>query len=734
MRNGDCGMNIRSKSGLRWFKSMMLTVGVILLLCTLLLGYVLAALHDTMLQTSSNLTQYLQDSVDARLRELQKYSAVLELDLTNLRLKRMDSPVTEITPDIYIFGDQIQSYQVTNKLVNGIFIYYPKTGLIVGSLGCYPADSYYALNNTLMIEGYEEWLSGIEGSVNELVRLSSAEGESLCYARRMTYEFETVGYIVFQLNTDELLRATETIVRENPSRFAFGILLDGEVCAQTGSTELIQTLVQENELPQSGDVSFLRKRDALLYVQPSRFAGLRYINVYVQSEYLRPLMISLYVCVGGVLACGLFGMAASLYISRRNAKPLHSLMVQLGATPGGTEDEYQVIEQRIGQMMRERNITESKLRDQQDMIGGLFLSVVLSGELHSEYAIFSAAKRYDVTFENTYYLAAVVDLGDPDNDMLRPEIQRWCEASGLDALVSHLGGRYVLLFNVDEELNQQELLPALRRLLSELFPGGRAAAALGQRYDSLVGIAVSYTQALTALPHSGDGRRVVLYNSLMDDADTQDVASILAMEQFSATMQQGKYSVAEESLSPLFQRCFSREDSAELRRVRFAALQNLLLDALRKGRLAGTLGRQDFRSADILHCSSPADLLPAAQRLLQLLQGPGRAVASQSGVAERARDIIHRDYTDPMLGLYKISDELKVSNSHLSTTFKNTFGVGVVQYINQLRIELAKNLIQNTSKSIKDIALSVGYSSDISFIRVFKKYEERTPSALRKIH
>jgi AraC-like DNA-binding protein len=37
-----------------------------------------------------------------------------------------------------------------------------------------------------------------------------------------------------------------------------------------------------------------------------------------------------------------------------------------------------------------------------------------------------------------------------------------------------------------------------------------------------------------------------------------------------------------------------------------------------------------------------------------------------------------------------------------------------------------------TDKSVKEVALSSGFSSDISFIRVFKKIEDLTPGKLRK--
>lgn len=60
------------------------------------------------------------------------------------------------------------------------------------------------------------------------------------------------------------------------------------------------------------------------------------------------------------------------------------------------------------------------------------------------------------------------------------------------------------------------------------------------------------------------------------------------------------------------------------------------------------------------------------------------------------------------MGLYLVSEQLNVSNSYLSTAFKNAYGVSLVQYLNRLRVEHAKKLILEPPMSIKEIALASG--------------------------
>lgn len=109
----------------------------------------------------------------------------------------------------------------------------------------------------------------------------------------------------------------------------------------------------------------------------------------------------------------------------------------------------------------------------------------------------------------------------------------------------------------------------------------------------------------------------------------------------------------------------------------------------------------------------------------------GARSKGEASAAGRAMELISADFSNPLMGLYYVADELGVSNSYLSTAFKNVYGTGIIQYLNGLRIERAKQLILTTDKSIKEIAQLVGFSSDINFIRVFKKYESTTPSTFR---
>ena len=79
-----------------------------------------------------------------------------------------------------------------------------------------------------------------------------------------------------------------------------------------------------------------------------------------------------------------------------------------------------------------------------------------------------------------------------------------------------------------------------------------------------------------------------------------------------------------------------------------------------------------------------------------------------------------------------IAEQVGLSQSYVCKVFKKKYGMGISQYINQVRIEHAKELIRSGDQNLKVIALQVGFSGDVQFIRVFKKYELITPGKYRE--
>jgi len=83
------------------------------------------------------------------------------------------------------------------------------------------------------------------------------------------------------------------------------------------------------------------------------------------------------------------------------------------------------------------------------------------------------------------------------------------------------------------------------------------------------------------------------------------------------------------------------------------------------------------------------------------------------------------------ISLSTLSEYAKLSSSYFCRIFKAEVGISATNYINQLRMEKAKKLMEKDSISIKEISISVGIDDQLYFSRLFKKHYGITPSDYR---
>ncbi|MGB5866789.1 MAG: AraC family transcriptional regulator [Arcobacteraceae bacterium] len=95
-----------------------------------------------------------------------------------------------------------------------------------------------------------------------------------------------------------------------------------------------------------------------------------------------------------------------------------------------------------------------------------------------------------------------------------------------------------------------------------------------------------------------------------------------------------------------------------------------------------------------------------------------------------ANDILYYIYThiDTDINIDDLSIDLDVSKFHMHRIFKEAFGKNIYENIKDIRLQKASNLlITNKHSTISEIANLCGYSSQSSFIRVFKQRFSMTP-------
>jgi len=93
--------------------------------------------------------------------------------------------------------------------------------------------------------------------------------------------------------------------------------------------------------------------------------------------------------------------------------------------------------------------------------------------------------------------------------------------------------------------------------------------------------------------------------------------------------------------------------------------------------------------------------------------------------------IIH-ERPQERLTIESLAKETAMSRTKLLNKFSKVVGISPIQYLTNWRIDLSKQLLSSTDLSIFEISSSVGYESEASFGRVFKKIEKIPPGQYRR--
>jgi YesN/AraC family two-component response regulator len=83
------------------------------------------------------------------------------------------------------------------------------------------------------------------------------------------------------------------------------------------------------------------------------------------------------------------------------------------------------------------------------------------------------------------------------------------------------------------------------------------------------------------------------------------------------------------------------------------------------------------------------------------------------------------------LNLSSVCDKYKINSSYFSKKFKEQIGKNFVDCLTDIRIEVAKGLLINTSYPIKEIGKTVGFNDSKYFSKVFALNLKCTPSSFR---
>ncbi|WP_211227854.1 AraC family transcriptional regulator [Spirochaeta cellobiosiphila] len=115
--------------------------------------------------------------------------------------------------------------------------------------------------------------------------------------------------------------------------------------------------------------------------------------------------------------------------------------------------------------------------------------------------------------------------------------------------------------------------------------------------------------------------------------------------------------------------------------------------------------------------------------LLKVIQD--KKASKSDDLIELIDSIILSDFRQNDFYIEIIADKLGKSSTYISHVYKTHTGYTILEKIIEVRMQEARKLLENSEKTVTEIAEETGFSSSSYFFKVFKKIHGATPSAYR---
>lgn len=95
---------------------------------------------------------------------------------------------------------------------------------------------------------------------------------------------------------------------------------------------------------------------------------------------------------------------------------------------------------------------------------------------------------------------------------------------------------------------------------------------------------------------------------------------------------------------------------------------------------------------------------------------------------------LENNLSDPALTNTRLAEQMGISEVYLRKLFKSYCGTTPKQYILELRLRQAKQLLTDTALSVTEISQQCGFASVYHFCRLFKEKTGQTPTGYAQAH
>lgn len=644
-----------------------------------------------------------RQGIDHYLFTIQSSASELLLNNQNMVLQSAEDISAFSTPEAYRYSELMKNIKIANSMIEDIYLYYPVWDYIVGTEGCYNSRNYFLLNSGLSSKGYAEWKSHILESDNINFFFSPlGKNEEKLYFRQQipaSRERDPQSILIIGVNDTEFMRLLDMALPNDDGTSIFVLTEEEQLYLSrmkesAPSNSELQDLLTRNP----NESEKVDEDDYVGWEMPSAHHAFYYVVLSNKEVLVAHIKSIQHLLIMGIILCTGIGLAISLFLGLKQHKSIEKTINSLN-----DKVLWSIKESALGDVLNQRQSDPEALRNLFQTAGILF-----------DYIYYSFILA-DVSFQRDKHQSKE-NLQEVGQSLER-------EYSFVDVVPTLIGDTAVFLLNY--ESTDSDLLCRIEELIRQQWEKEDIRMRQSEVFMSESQMVSIYEQTLLFF-HKELG--------LPGETIPQEKEEVLIFDRWKKALMLREYAEAKAMVPEVLASYVLSADDAYVRTSRQYAVINTVIQSA-QGEDTRYHGNHMPEWMNALKgCDSVKELSACLKEILSEFEDLGSqyTMRQKERLSYKIKKIIEENYNQHFLGLCYISEQVGVSTSYVSKVFKEEYGIGVVEYMNELRIEAAKKLMEKEGITIKEIAEQVGFTSDIHFIRIFKKYENITPGVYKR--
>lgn len=706
---------------LQWLRSY---VVVVLVIAVILATYSLVIVVQIKRDANSNnqrFATYYQTIMEKSLKSLQDFSTTLLYSEPAKTMHTYNADTIKASEALSVGYDlvySIRNFIMVNGMLEDIYVYYPDVGCVVGQNGVYDSYVYYKTENYAedpQQEQYETWMRRLFFQTGNGFFLGTDElnRNSVYYYQRVLYgeEGSSSRILVAKIGGELLGTFFEDLVHASNYRFVALVDKSGVIYVSAGQKE---EYAEENDIFDPQDYS----RRQIVYMAASDVWPLTFVSVQDYGTAYNIVLIIGEILLVGILLALMVGTGLALHYAYRDKAAIDKLADRFERqSDDGRYRDLAYIGNQIDKLMEANSNAVRAASEQMKIIKSFFLKEILKKKDCTEKDIDILSAVYGLSMENSMFSLVIAWPSEKGVWIDRKRVE-----SFLDIATNDDSDDDFVVYWTQEDHLEVFLCNYENRTKSRQGPVVKFAKAMRDYCNCEIQISPVMNSSAEIQSVWNHMHAQHMPEHAIPKEPVQDQI-LLALRAFNDALDQDDLTSAI-ALVPKLNRKFLSHSNENLVRCR----KYMLLAKLYETYESDSMRR---KIDQLLLSVDSEDWSQRLEAMLQCVDQDINRKVDMRQVAEIAYDMIHKEYYNSQLCLHMIADHIGVSQSYLTRLYKNKYGMSVIQHLNQVRVEEAKRLMLEGSDNLKVIATKVGFLSDVTLIRVFKKYENMTPGNFR---